>query len=154
DGMDRFAAALRGRPPAERPVFKLIFDFNPDGVPANSADFGACYNLVGELRRAQDRGARTIAYVHAAVTRHSVLPVLACDEIVFPREGKLGEAVEPGEALPRPKRAAYEEVAGSRFAPAVVQKMFDKNLALVKAKPNEPGPRYRAAAPDRPDDGA
>src|SRR5262245_13494126 len=60
DGLDRFAAALRGRPPAERPVFKLIFDFNPDGVPANSADFGACYNLVGELRRAQDRGARTI----------------------------------------------------------------------------------------------
>lgn len=152
DALDRFEAALKEKPNANAPVFKLIYDFNPDGKPSNSNDFGACTNLVDEIRRVQGRGARTIAYIHGPVTRHSVLPVLACDEIVFSAEGKLGEVVEPGEALARSKRVAYEEVAGSRWPQAVVLKMLDRNLVIVKAKPQEKGPRYRAAS-DKPDDG-
>jgi membrane-bound ClpP family serine protease len=152
DALDRFEDALRSRQPADRPVFKLIYDFNPESRPANSNDFGACTNLVDEVRRVQGRGARTIAYVHAAVTRHSVLPVLACDEVVFSPEGSIGEVAEPGRVLERSKRVAYEEVAGSRFSPAVILKMFDRNLAVVKAKLNEPGPRFRAPS-DKPDDG-
>src|SRR5262249_5617486 len=137
---------------ADRPVFKLIYDFNPDGKPCGSNDFGACTNLVDEIRRVQGRSARTIAYVHAAVTRHSVLPVLACDEIIFSHDGKLGEIEEPGETLPRSQQAAYEEVAGTRYPPAVVLKMLDRNLVVAKARPQEAGPRYRKAS-DKADDG-
>src|SRR5262249_48217762 len=136
----------------DRPVFKLIYDFNPEDKPFNSNDFGACTSLVDEIRRVQGRGGRAIAYVHAPVTRHGVLPVLACEEIVFSMEGKLGEIVEAGEPLARAKQAAYEEVAGTRYPPAVVRKMFDRELVLVKAKPQEAGPRYRAAS-DKGDDG-
>src|SRR5260221_172659 len=68
DALDRFESALKEKPGANDPVFKLIYDFSK---PSNSNDFGACTNLVDEIRRVQARGARTIAYIHGPVTRHS-----------------------------------------------------------------------------------
>src|SRR4051812_18409775 len=40
DALDRFEAFLKEQPARDRPVFKLIYDFNPDGKPSNSNDFG------------------------------------------------------------------------------------------------------------------
>jgi membrane-bound ClpP family serine protease len=143
DALDRFEAAERERDPKDRRTFKLIYDFNPDGKPNSSASFGACYDLAKYLRTLQDRGPRTIAYVHGEVTRHSVLPVLACQEIVFSSEAKLGAVVRNGEALPRLEREAYDDVARNRYPLALVRKMHDKNVVVVKARAGDKGDRYR-----------
>lgn len=140
NGLDLVEKALRAQPGGPRPDFKLIFDFNPEGKPSNSADFGACYNLKDEIRRVRERGARTIAYVHGSVTRHSVLPVLACDEIVFSREGKLGEV-----RIAADQQKAYLDAAGSRYPEAVIRKMFDPAVAITRARAGEQGPRFRVA---------
>jgi membrane-bound serine protease (ClpP class) len=127
-------------------VFKLILDFNPDGRPNSSKDFGPCYELADFLRKLPGQGVRTIAYVHGEVTRHSVLPVLACSEIVFSRSGELGDVVrDPGETLDRVKQLAYEETARDRPAIALVRKMFDRDLVVVRTPPGGAGDRYRDA---------
>ncbi len=126
-------------------VFKLILDFNPDGRANSSKDFGPCYELADFLRKLPGQGVRTVAYVHGEVTRHSVLPVLACSEIVFSRAGELGDVVrDPGESLDRVKRLAYEEAARDRPALALVRKMFDRDLVVVRT-PEGDGERYRDA---------
>src|SRR5260370_11319471 len=51
DALDRFEAALKQQPAGDRPIFKLIYDFNPDGKLSNSNDLAACTNLVDETRR-------------------------------------------------------------------------------------------------------
>jgi membrane-bound ClpP family serine protease len=147
DDLDRFEAAERERDPGqERRVFKLILDFNPDNRPNSSRAFGACYDLADYLSGLQRRGVRTVAYVHRAVTGHSVLPVLACAEVVFSEEGELGDvAGEPGEAVDDEKARIYERFARNRYPVALVRKMFDRSLVVVKARPGDNGERYRDA---------
>lgn len=110
--------------------FVLICDFNPDGRPAASDDFGASYGLATYLRSLQ--GVRTVAYIHGDVRRHSVLPALACNELVFAESGRLGQVTAPGKTLPRVEQTAYEEIARGRFPDVLVRKMFDASLDVVK----------------------
>ena len=65
-------------------VAKLIFDFNPAGHPACSEDYGACRQLADHLLNLKQ--CQTVAFVHNEVTGHTVLPVLACQELVMSRE--------------------------------------------------------------------
>lgn len=114
--------------------FVLICDFNPDGRRAECDDFGASYGLAGYLRSLQKElaGVRIVAYVHGDVRRHSVLPVLACSEIVFSEKGRLGQVVVPGKLLPPPEQTAYETITASRLPPLFVRKMYDPALEIVK----------------------
>ena len=104
----------------------------------------------------------TIAYVHDDVTRHSVLPVLACAEIVmadkplgtaerqhFPALGRVCSADKP---LPEKERLAYQRINAGRWSTAIVQKMYDPQLVVMKVRDNIPGDRFRDAnAKPRPD---
>lgn len=126
-------------------VFKVILDFNPDNKANSSKDFGPCYDLADFLRRLHGQSVRTIAYVHGKVTGHSVLPVLACSEIVFSKSGELGEVTrDPNESLAPEKRLAYDEMARSRRPLALVRKMYDRDLVVVRT-PDGQGERYRDA---------
>ncbi|MFO0879724.1 MAG: NfeD family protein [Gemmataceae bacterium] len=112
--------------------FVLILDFNPDGRRTESEDFGACYDLANLLRSKQTslRGLRTVAFIHGDVRRHSVLPALACSELVFGESGRLGQVAGPNKALTRVEQTAYEDITRNRFPAPLVKKMFDPALEV------------------------
>ncbi|MBY0525246.1 MAG: hypothetical protein K2R98_17700 [Gemmataceae bacterium] len=122
----------------------IVYDFNPDKQPSSSPLYGSCRDLAAYLRSLND--VVTVAFVHKDVSRHTVLPVLACKEIVMAS----GDHVRLGHVLPddsdQPPRAVaafykddrveYYRGIAEQFGrcPAVVLKMLDKNLEVRKAK--------------------
>ncbi len=115
----------------------IVFDFNPDEKAAATTDFGPCFDLaefIGGLKGQT----LTIAFVHAPVTGHTVLPVLACKERVMrEKTGALGPIVTEGvPALNALRVAAYRERVGPDQW-ALVQKMFDPSVQLVRGRPKE-----------------
>jgi membrane-bound ClpP family serine protease len=126
---------------AKQPGAKIIFDFNPQGYPSNTNDYGSCRELATYILGLQN--VTTVAFVHAAnqgeqplpaVTGHTVLPVIACQEIVMSVDARIGDAIrdQPGPLLPD-QLQFYEYVAKSRGRyPAVVLKMLDKDVEVVQ----------------------
>lgn len=113
-------------------VRKIIFDFNPNGQPSSSRDFGPCYDLAEFLE--QQHQITTVAFVHAKTTRHTVLPVLACREIVMSSEASLGDVLPDDPGSPKPtQEQAYARMAG-RGREALVLKMLDRNLILLEGR--------------------
>ena len=118
--------------------FKLLCDFNPDGRADATNDYGACSDLADVLRDLQQKsGVKTRAFVHGDVSRHAVLPVLACGEIVMSADppAHLGPIADSDLPLDEAKQKAYDTMAHDHFPPAVVRKMYDKNLVVVKVFP-------------------
>ncbi len=116
----------------------IIFDFNPGGKPAATADFGMCLSLQDYISEVNNAGVTTVAYVHANTTAHTVLPVLACRELVMSKGAAIGQVV--GDLVPLSqmndsKKRIYQEtlVAQNRVGlGAVVRKMYDPAVKLVK----------------------
>lgn len=146
--VQRFQAAEQARPAEQRRVPKVVLDFNPNGNPAGTRDFGPCLDLAQYLLRLH--GAITIAFVRNEVTRHTVLPVLACKEVVLSERAALGNVLpEPGERPSRAERVAYEEVIEARgLCPAVVLKMLDKDMEVKKARKLKDGSTWYIDARD------
>src|SRR5262245_18175681 len=76
-------------PVRERHVAKIVFDFNPDGKEAASRDYGPCRDLARSLNQLHQ--ITTVAFVHSKVTRHTVLPILACKELVMSADAAIGD---------------------------------------------------------------
>ena len=125
--------------------FKLLCDFNPDNKADATDEPGACIDLAQELRALQREGVHTRAFVHGDISRHAVLPVLACGEIVMSADppARIGRVLDSDRPLSDTEKKAYEEFVGASFAPALVRKMYDRNLVVVKAFPApKDGPPY------------
>jgi membrane-bound serine protease (ClpP class) len=117
-----------------RRELKIVYDFNPDNKPAGTRDFGPCHDLAVFLSRQHD--VRTIAFVHAETTRHTVLAVLACRDIVMSSEARLGDVrrdQDLQEPLSNAVLEAYKEVVKDRRCPAVALKMLDRDMEIVRA---------------------
>src|SRR5262249_26571052 len=138
----------------------------PNDQPASCDDWYACAKLARYLTELHKKeGVRTIAFVHDEVTRHSVLPVLACSEVVIsskpigtgqrqrlPGIGLGVEAMKDGKPatdykpLHEDERLSYQNVAAGRFAPVLVHKMHDKSIQVVKLRAPAAGQdRYQDA---------
>jgi membrane-bound ClpP family serine protease len=119
----------------EHHVRKVIFDFNPDNREANSPNFGPCSDLADYIL--DHPQLVTVAFVHGKVCRHTVLPVLACKELVMSREASVGEVPAPDEAgPPRPKVVgAYKGVARPAQE-AIVMKMLDRDVEVIEGRQN------------------
>jgi membrane-bound ClpP family serine protease len=113
-----------------RKVKKVVFDFNPGNADAATASYGSCLDLADLIRNLNNNGITTIAFVHAKTARHTVLPVLACTDVVMSQDAKLGEVAGPNEVVGDDKARAYALVGTSREA--VVMKMLDKNVEVVQ----------------------
>jgi membrane-bound serine protease (ClpP class) len=125
--------------------FELLCDFNPppDARPDATDKYGPCWELASYLLELRHKNVKTRAYVHGEVSRHAVLPVIACGEIVMSSDARLGKVVEPGGSLLDSEKAAYEEMNGGRFPPALIRKMYDRDLVVVKLfLPDKDGNRY------------
>jgi membrane-bound ClpP family serine protease len=118
----------------EKRVRKIVFDFNPDGKESGSRDFGPCSDLAEYLSQLPQ--VMKIAFVHNKTTRHTVLPVLACDELVMSPNASLGEVL-PDQVGPVSKRVlqTYAELAG-RPREALVLKMLDPSVVVMEGRRN------------------
>ncbi len=113
-----------------RHIKKVVFDFNPDNGEAASPKYGSCRDLAQYILKLKNNGVYTIAFVHAKTYRHSVLPVLACNDLVMSHDAKIGDVAEPNEIVPGDELEMYARVAGDEHE-AVVLKMLDKNIEVV-----------------------
>src|SRR5206468_862904 len=80
---------------------------------------------------------KTIAFVHAPVTGHTILPILACKEVVMSPDARLGPVLQGGEQLEESFRANYKIVSDGRnlfWAP--VLKMLDANAEVLEGTRN------------------
>ena len=77
-----------------RPVKVVVFDFTPGGKDAANPNFGACYELSQVIDQLKG-GVTTVAFVTGKASGHTVLPVLACRELVMSRGGD--RALLPGQ---------------------------------------------------------
>ena len=73
----------------------IIFDFNPGGRPGNARDYEACRTLARYIDK-ELANVETVAFVHGEVTRHSVMPVLACRTIFMSKNARLGDIYTGG----------------------------------------------------------
>jgi membrane-bound ClpP family serine protease len=122
----------RARRRPDRRIRKIIYDFNPGNHPCGTKAYGPCYDLAKYLLTVQD--VTTVAFVHNEVSRHTVLPVLACHELVMSAESKIGDVMrDQTEPFTEDQRQFYERVAQDRRrSPAVVLKMIDKNMEVLE----------------------
>ena len=133
-------ALKRGTPPLR----KVILDFTPDGQKVGTSDVYACMRLMRYLRglRQQNPNLTTVAYLGNEVSRHTVLPVLACTEIVMARGARLGNVLDnQAGGLSPEARKAYEEVARLWPSPDLIWKMVFADMTLRKLDTTG-GPRY------------
>lgn len=155
--IDRGLARLS--PDAARPL--LVLEFRGKPMPtANNADspqpavdeasaaggtsqFERSLALARFLTGDRLRNARTVAFVSGSVTGHSVLPVLACEEIVAAPDAILGDAGAGENFIDPTLRRGYEEIAGRRrtIPVPVVLGMLDPQLAVYRVKVGAE-PRY------------
>lgn len=131
-------------PNPQRRLTAVVFDFNPDGKPAATTDFGPCYDLAGFIDGLKGQ-LNTIAFINGPVSGHTVLPALACKERIMRDKptaagqppGVLGPVVIEGMKAPDAVViAAYRQRVGPDLWP-LVHKMFDAGVQLVKGSPRE-----------------
>ncbi|MBI1913290.1 MAG: hypothetical protein HYS12_00805 [Planctomycetes bacterium] len=125
-----------GRPDAKAiRRFRVVFDFNPSGRDNRNLDFGLCSKLAEVIRSLRQQGMQTIAYVHAPVTGHSVLPVLSCELRVLSRNGILGPVLIEGlPPLEKFKKDAYREYGSTELNEPLISKLFERDLEVKKSK--------------------
>jgi membrane-bound serine protease (ClpP class) len=128
--------AEHARDPKAAGTFYLVCDFNPDGRPNTGDDFGACYSLADCLEDLRKKhGIEVVAFVHGDVTGHAVLPVLACSQILMSSDppARLGKVAGPDRPLKPRERSAYADIAGKRYPSAIVRKMYEPQVVLIKS---------------------
>jgi membrane-bound ClpP family serine protease len=117
----------------KRNIKKVVFDFNPEGKDAATEDYGPCTDLADYIRSLAANGITPIAFVRGKTTRHTVLPVIACEDLVMSSSAQLGEVWSKDKPVTKNQTDKYLELAGiARSGP--VLKMIDKDVKLVKAK--------------------
>jgi membrane-bound ClpP family serine protease len=106
----------------------VVFDFNPDGKPAATAQPGVCSDLTFYIRKIQG-SVTTVAFVHAKVSGHTVMPVLACQELVMSKGASIGEIA--GQGI-EPERGEYRGYFGKDPRFPLIHKMYNREVKLVR----------------------
>jgi membrane-bound ClpP family serine protease len=126
-----------------KPVGTIVFDFTPAGKDVSNTDFNSCYALAETISRLR-ANANTVAFVHGAITGHTVLPALACKELVMSRDAKIGNILTEGvPPLDEFRRSGYQLRTEDRKAQwAAIRKMFDPNVDLGEGALKQGGARW------------
>lgn len=109
----------------------VIFEFE-----SGRNDFGKALDLARFLSGPQLNGATSVAYVPESITGHSVLAILACDEIVMHPDAKLGDAGKDEDVISPMLLNGYTEVANSRRTVPVdlAIGMLNRDVEVVAAE--------------------
>jgi len=143
EAVERIQKQIEARVHSGRAPAVIVFDFNPDGKAAATSRPGVCSDLTNLIRSLRGR-VTTVAYVHNKVSGHTVMPVLACQDIVMGRQGAIGEITGEGIEPPRNEYEGYFLRGDPRYGEqrfALIQKMYDPQVQLrrgfVRANPNQ-----------------
>jgi membrane-bound serine protease (ClpP class) len=127
----------RNRSQGVKPLRVVVFDFNPSGAEVATEKYGTALTLARYIKElADNHGITTVAYLRNKTTRHTVLPVLACKDIVMAQDAKIGEVAKPGEIIPLEDQQQYARYAGTARE-ATVLKMLDPNIVIVSGRKGE-----------------
>jgi membrane-bound serine protease (ClpP class) len=110
----------------------IVFDFNPDGKPASTAKPGVCSDLTFYIRGLQGKGILTVAFVHNKLSGHSVMPALACQELVMSKDASIGQIVGEGIEMERGEYRNYFEKDPRGFT--LIHKMYDPQVEVVRGR--------------------
>jgi membrane-bound ClpP family serine protease len=140
----------------EAAAFTVVFDFNPNDLPNQTSSFGACMDLaefIRDLRLGQVDTSypkiKTVAFVHNKVSRHSVLPALACGELVMSNalspgklspKARIGDVLGDQGSLGQEKQGLYESI-NPAYPRALVLRLIYPDLEVRKVKTPD-GIRY------------
>jgi membrane-bound ClpP family serine protease len=134
-----YAFGRRGR----KNIDTVVFDFNATG-PAATSEYGPCITLKNYLLRLPVGGVaadypkvKTVAFVHGEVSRHTVLAVLACNDLVMSRDSSIGNVVPRGSAdvLPDEVKVAYRKLKETKPAWGdLILRLLDENLVVRKVR--------------------
>ncbi|HEV3444619.1 MAG TPA: NfeD family protein [Gemmataceae bacterium] len=121
----------------ERPIHLIVYDFNPgqgdNPRPSATKELGSCQEFADFLMDPELQGVTTVAFVHGDVSNHTVLPVLACREIVMASEARLGDITRGISPLTQSKIQTYAEAAKAQGrCPAIVLKMLDPSMEVLE----------------------
>jgi membrane-bound serine protease (ClpP class) len=122
-----------------RTLSVVVFDFNPHGKSARTTNVFPCMDLkdfitrlgLGEIPKCPR--VLTVAYLQNEVTDHTVLPVLACREIVMSSKAKLGHVLGGDKPLAMEASEAYKDTFQVKSNPNLLRKLMEpsKNLAML-----------------------
>jgi len=129
----------------KRPIQAIVFDFNPTNLPAATSEYNSANSLAEFIldlrfkRLKYPQAIKTVAFVHDEATRHTVLPVAACQQIFMSDEfdakrqfkAKLGDVAPDGsDVFNKTIYSAYNAVAAAHDTPDLVMRLLDRNLEL------------------------
>jgi membrane-bound serine protease (ClpP class) len=143
-----------------RTLSVVVFDFNPHGKPAGTGNVFPCMDLNDFISRLS-RGeipkcprVLTVAYVQEEVTDHTVLPVLACREIVMSSKAKLGHILRSQDKpLAKESNEAYRNAFQVKSKPDLLRKFMEpsKNMAMIDLEEAQKAGLCKARMESRPD---
>jgi membrane-bound ClpP family serine protease len=126
-----------------RKISVVVFDFNPGGSPSATSVYSSCYGLADYILTLRDKF-KTIAFVSNKVTQHTVLPVLACQQLVMSDvrdektkliKAEIGDVTRRGQEHLKPEILEYyRKLAEKDGLGDLVERMINKDLPLKKIK--------------------
>jgi len=111
----------------------VVIDFNPDSKPNRQTDFEACLKLSRVLVNLDPADVVTVGFIHGETSRFGILPVLACRELVFSKQGFLGPVSNNPAELDANDRSRFEETAARMSRPRVIaRRLVDSGTIVVR----------------------
>lgn len=118
----------------KRPL--LVLEFRPAvGTVGEGSEYERALSLARFLASERLGRVRTVAFVPQSIEGHSVLPILACEQLVIGKDAEIGNAGRDEAALDPTVRRGYSEIAERRqtIPAAVALGMLDNKLAVTIA---------------------
>lgn len=139
--INELVAGLEGT--GRRPILVLEFRASDEGSPKSGSQFERSLSLARFLAGDSLKHVRTVAYLTGPIHGHTVLPVLACEEIVAHPDAELGLAGIDEDFVDDTVRRGYSEIAKRRrtIPVPIVMGMLDDGPAVYKVQ-TEGGVRY------------
>ena len=124
---------LRRGPDGNRERLVVVIDFNPDSKPNRQSDFEACLKLSRVLVNLDPADVVTVGYIHGETSRFGILPVLACRDLIFSKQGFLGPVTGNPAELDANDRSRFEETAARLSRPRVIaRRLVDSGTIVVR----------------------
>ncbi|QVL32195.1 hypothetical protein KIH39_25730 [Telmatocola sphagniphila] len=115
----------------------VVFDFNPEEKEAYSNSYGVCYELANYIRDLGLNGTRTVAFLQNKTTGHTVLPAIACTELVMSDNASIGQVIDSKAGMLQKEQLDYYLQVGRKEFEGLIQKMLDKNTEVVRGTRNQ-----------------
>lgn len=121
----------------KRNIRTVVFDFCPNDQPVQTTLPGSCIdfkNLIVDLQLGrlfpQHGSIATVAFIKNKISQHTILPALACSQIVMGQDGAIGKVEADDEVT----RLVYLSTGKSLRCPDIVKRILQPSLTIQKVQ--------------------